>query len=381
MLIYYALTSPTRTAKVIYVAPTQGQAKDIMWDMLIELAGDLVSTTHKNDLHITLKNGVTIQLKGADRPETMKGLSIWFAVLDEFADMRPDVWEQIIRPALSDLKGRALFIGTPMGRNHFYELYVKGQLGDSPNIKSFHFTSYDNPFLDRDEIETAKKEMSRTLFQQEYMASFEMMGGQLFEEEWIRLDDEKPSNAVPLIAIDPAGFSAHAKGKGKKKLDDTAICTTYVGSDGWWDADITHGRWTLDTTSRKIFDLVMEHQPIKVGIEKGIAQQALLSPLQDLMRRYNRYFNIELLTHGNKSKTDRVMWALQGRFENGLIRLNPGDWNAHFIDQLLQFPSPLTHDDLIDALAYIDQLAQETYGDGLDLDFDDYEYTDEYAGY
>jgi hypothetical protein len=111
-------------------------------------------------LQIKLINGATISLKGADRPETMRGVSLKFLVLDEYADMKPAVWEQILRPALADLKGRAMFIGTPMGRNHFYDLYQYGFKGTDDTFKSFHFTSFDNPLLDPKEIEAAKKSMS-----------------------------------------------------------------------------------------------------------------------------------------------------------------------------------------------------------------------------
>jgi phage terminase large subunit-like protein len=101
------------------------------------------------------------------------------------------------------------------------------------------------------------------------------------------------------------------------------------------------------------------------------------------MRREHKYFPIQHLTHGNKKKTDRIMWALQGRFENGRITLNKGDWNHKFLDQLFQFPDPLTHDDMIDALAYIDQLAKIAYFDADD-DWDELntsEPLDLYAGY
>ena len=107
--------------------------------------------------------------------------------------------------------------------------------------------------------------------------------------------------------------------------------------------------------------------------------QAVISPLSDLMRQYNRYFHIEKLTHGNKNKTDRVMWALQGRFENGKIKLNRGDWNDTFLDELYQFPDILTHDDCVDALAYIDQLQTITYQP--EYEFDEHELLDSVAGY
>ena len=120
LLLFNALQ--TNKGQVFYVAPTQGQARDIMWQTLLEVGHSVISGSHINNLQIKLINGTTISLKGADRPETMRGVSLKYLVMDEYADMKPEVWEQILRPALADQKGCALFIGTPMGRNHFYDL-------------------------------------------------------------------------------------------------------------------------------------------------------------------------------------------------------------------------------------------------------------------
>ena len=98
----------------------------------MEIGRPVIENSHVNNMQVRLVNGTTISLKGADRPETMRGVSLKFLVLDEYADMKPDVWELILRPALTDLKGDALFIGTPMGRNHFYELYKQASLGEDP---------------------------------------------------------------------------------------------------------------------------------------------------------------------------------------------------------------------------------------------------------
>jgi len=119
-----------------------------MWQTLLELGNPVISGSHINNLQIKLVNGATISLKGADRPETMRGVSLKFLVLDEYADMKPEVFEQILRPALTDQKGSAMFIGTPIGRNHFYDLYKYGELGDDETYKTWHYTSYDNPLLD-----------------------------------------------------------------------------------------------------------------------------------------------------------------------------------------------------------------------------------------
>ncbi len=377
MLIINALQADK--GHVFYVAPTQGQARDIMWQTLLELGHPVIAGSHINNLQLKLVNGATISLKGADRPETMRGVSLKFLVMDEYADMKPDVWEQILRPALADQKGQAMFIGTPMGRNHFYELYKYAELGDDPTYKGWHFTSYDNPILDSEEIDMAKKSMSSYAFRQEFMASFEARGSEMFKEDWVHFGEE-PEVGDYYIAVDLAGFEEVNKKRTKNtKLDETAIAVVKVSPDGWYVDNIIHGRWSLDETASKIFQAVRDYRPVSVGIERGIAKQAVMSPLTDLMKRYGTFFRVEELTHGNKKKTDRVMWALQGRFENGYIDLSKGEWNNRFLDQLFQFPDPLTHDDLVDALAYIDQLAQVAYS--YDYEIDDHEILDVVAGY
>ena len=378
MLIVNALES--ERGHVFYVAPTQGQARDIMWQTLLELGNPVITSSHINNLQIKLINGATISLKGSDRPETMRGVSLKFLVLDEYADMKPEVFEQILRPALADQKGSSLFIGTPMGRNHFYELYKYAELDDDPTYKSWHFTSYDNPLLDPEEIDVAKKSMSSYAFRQEFMASFEARGSEMFKEEWVQFT-ESPEDGDYYVSIDLAGFEEVNKKKTKNsKLDETAIAVVKVCQSGQWHVEnIIHGRWELAETARKIFEVVRDYRPIATGIEKGIARQAVVSPLTDLMKRYGMFFRIDELTHGNKKKTDRVMWALQGRFENGFITLNKGNWNSRFLDQLFQFPDPLTHDDLVDALAYTDQLAKVAYS--YDFEVDDHEVLDAVTGY
>jgi predicted phage terminase large subunit-like protein len=377
MLIINALQ--TDRGQVFYVAPTQGQARDIMWQTLLELGHPVISGSHINNLQIKLVNGAMISLKGADRPETMRGVSLKFLVMDEYADMKPDVWEQILRPALADQKGSAMFIGTPMGRNHFYELYKYAELGDDETYRGWHFTSYDNPLLDPSEIDMAKKSMSSYAFRQEFMASFEARGSEMFREDWVQFGEE-PEVGDYYISVDLAGFEEVNKKRTKNsKLDETAIAVVKVSPDGWYVDNIIYGRWSLDETATKIFQAVRDYRPISVGIERGIAKQAVMSPLMDLQKRYGTFFRVEELTHGNKKKTDRVMWALQGRFENGYVTLSKGEWNSRFLDQLFQFPDPLTHDDLIDALAYVDQLAQVAYH--YDFEIDDHELLDVVAGY
>ena len=377
LLLFNALQA--EKGHVFYVAPTQGQARDIMWQTLLETGHSVITGSHVNNLQIKLVNGATISLKGADRPETMRGVSLKYLVMDEYADMKPEVWEQILRPALADQKGKALFIGTPMGRNHFYELFMYGKTEEDETFKSWHFTSYDNPLIDPNEIEAAKKNMSSFAFRQEFMASFEAQGGELFKEEWIKVDEEEPAQGDYYIAIDLAGFTDENKASKSKKLDNSAISVVKCNEEGWYVKDIIFGRWSVEDTAQKIFNAVKKYEPVSVGIEKGIAKQAVMPYLSDLMRRRQTFFRVEELSHGNKKKTDRIVWALQGRFEHGQVVLNKGTWNVEFLDELFQFPNRLVHDDLIDSLSYIEQLNKQSYAQ--DFEEDEYEPMDAFSGY
>jgi len=368
-----------RPGKVFYVAPTQGRARDVIWHTIFDIAGDIIERSHINNLEITLAGGNTIYLKGADRPDSLRGVSLKHLVLDEYAFMKPDVFESILRPALADRKGSLIAIGTPEGRNHFYEMFTGAQTWD--DWEEFHFTSFDNPLVDPSEIEHARQTLPAWAFAQEFMASFDARTGGMFDpDSFIFYEDSSKQIGDHYITIDLAGFKQQGQRKAKKR-DNSAIAVTKVTPDGrWWVEDMIFGQWSLDQTCNEIFAAVEKYRPIKVGIEKGIAQQAVMSPLGDLMRRKGRVFRIEQLTHGNNKKEDRICWSLEGRFANGLIQLKKGPWNERFVDEAANFPSTLVHDDLLDALSYCDQVAQIAYLDGIEL-ADDWEPQDAVAGF
>jgi hypothetical protein len=369
-------------SSVMYVAPTLGQARTIIWDLLMELGRPIIKSAHINNLEITLVNGRKILVRGADNPDSLRGVSLTYLVMDEVAFIKAEIWEKVLRAALSDKKGRAMFISTPSGRNHFYDWYQLGQSGEDEEWKSWHFTTADNETIDPKEIEAAKRTLSSFAFNQEYMSSFNNAGAGLFKEEWIKFGEE-PKHGSWYIAVDLAGFEEVAKnaGNSKKRLDQSAIAVVKVTEDGqWFVKKIEAGRWDIQTTAVNILKNIREFEPLAVGIERGALKNAVLPYLSDLMRKNNCYAHIADLTHGNKKKVDRVVWALQGRFEHGRIVLDAEEDFDEFVDQLLMFPTAGVHDDLPDALSYIDQLAVTSYFDGDD-DQDDWEVLDVIAGY
>lgn len=168
-------------ARCWYVAPNYRQAKTVAWEMLKETVPEqVIEQINEAELSIRLKNRSLIELKGADSQDSLRGAKLKFVVLDEYASMRPTVWDEVIRPSMADVKGsKALFIGTPSGFNHFKVLYDRG-LGQDPEYKSFRFRTLDNPHVEEKEIEEIRKKTNPAIFRQEYEASFEQMSGSIF---------------------------------------------------------------------------------------------------------------------------------------------------------------------------------------------------------
>jgi phage terminase large subunit-like protein len=361
--------------EVYYIAPTFEQGKKILWPLLKELGQDLISQKYENTGTLTLINGRRISIKGADRPDSLRGIGLSYVVLDEYAFMKAEVWELIIRPALARSEGGALFIGTPAGKNHFYELWMRA--ADQEGWKNWMFKTTDNPFIPVAEIAFAKEEMSTERFRQEMEANFESGGGIVMTSEMFTITD--PPMGDVYIAADLAGYSSTEGGRKVAKLDESAIAIVINHEGGWHILDIIHGQWDVRETALRLVKSVRDHRPSAFGIERGMSMNAVLPYLTDEQNRLNVYFEVKPLTHGNQKKTDRIQWALQGRAEKGRITLSKGAWNKHFLEQAVDFPSRLAHDDLLDAVSYIDQLATPYY-DGPD-NIDEWEPLDEIAGY
>lgn len=201
--------------KIAYIAPTYQQARDIAWEMLKKELRPITKRINESRLELEVMNldgkAVLIVLRGWESIETLRGQKFVFVVLDEVAMMRNFWlgWQEVIRPTLTDMRGEALFISTPKGFNHFYDLY-NFQDKDS-DYKSFHYTTFDNPFIPRDEIEKAQKELPEDRFAQEYMADFRKQEGLVYKEfdRTIHLFDDftQQRNEVAKIAGVDFGYT------------------------------------------------------------------------------------------------------------------------------------------------------------------------------
>lgn len=166
------------------VSPTYRQAKEIHWrEFRKEVPREWVAKQNETELSIQLKNGSIIELKGAENPDALRGVKLRGLVIDEIASIRnwEWLWQEVLRPTLTDYEAPAIFISTPKGYNHFFELFTQGQTPND-NYKSWRFSSYDNPYIPKQEIDNAKKELTEDTFAQEYMADFRKYTGLVYKE-------------------------------------------------------------------------------------------------------------------------------------------------------------------------------------------------------
>jgi phage terminase large subunit-like protein len=357
-----ALKAP-KGAVVGYVGPTAAQSKQIGYDAMMEEAREFIKTSNSNAGDILLNNGVKICFRSAEAPDGMRGLKLAFCVLDEIAFYPGmEMWTRTIRPALSDLRGGALFISSPNGFNGFYDLYMYALESGDPEWSATHLTTYDNPTIDKAEIEAARRTMSAYTFEVEFMASFTTPGSDIFKDELFKLGKAHKYGDY-VIAGDLAGFGGEYTSEGKKsKNDESALAVVKISDEGKWHVEkILAGRWSVRETVTHILALLRKYKPVAFGIERGMSRNAVMDTLEIEMRRFGVFINVQELTHGNQKKVDRITYALQAKFEHGQITFNEDEDWTEVRKQLSMFPSPTSKDDRIDALAYAAQLATVTF--------------------
>lgn len=199
-----------------YVAPFLKQAKAIAWSRLKQMVAPLVPHGHIEISEVDLlvrfsHNGAVIRIFGADNPDAMRGVRLDGVVIDEVAQIKPDVWDDIVQPALADRLGFAWFIGTPKGVNLFSTLYYLAQT--EPDWVSARYTVYDTDALDKVEVDRLRRVMAETAFAREFLCDFSAAG----DDQLISLTDAEAAAhreytpgqmdyAPIIIGVDPARF-------------------------------------------------------------------------------------------------------------------------------------------------------------------------------
>ena len=175
-LIKRAIVDAKERGFYAYIAPFRNQAEQIAWGYLKHYTAPIpMCKVNEQKLSITLPNGVTIRIYGADNPDALRGAYFDGVVLDEVAQMKPEVWGEILRPALADRKGWAVFIGTPKGINLFSQMYDKAlermAAGDPEWIAMLYSVDRTHVIPDN-ELQALKLEMSENEFRQEFKCDF-----------------------------------------------------------------------------------------------------------------------------------------------------------------------------------------------------------------
>ena len=169
-LIHSALNCELPNPRFALISPTYSQAKRIAWDMLTEFTRPLKSVNNIAELRSDFM-GRRISLYGADSIDALRGIYLDGVVIDEYAQINPSLFSEIIRPAIADRKGWVMFIGTPKGRNHFATLRDKAMSGED-NWNLLEFKASETGLVDQEELDAAKKEMGEDKFSQEFEVNF-----------------------------------------------------------------------------------------------------------------------------------------------------------------------------------------------------------------
>lgn len=184
LALKYAIEDRGSTTAVI--SPVHSQAKKIYLSLLKslgELSSHLVASNNSQDLIINFKNGSTIHFFSAEANHSLRGFTLTYAFLDEFAYIRKGLWNEIVRPMLLILGKKACFFSTPNGKNNeFYELFKLGEDPDHPDWKSYTIKTEENPYIDPAEIETARKLLPSGIFAAEYLGEFSDSSSGVFED-------------------------------------------------------------------------------------------------------------------------------------------------------------------------------------------------------
>lgn len=341
LAVLIALAEMLRGGSVLWAAPSFDKAH-IGWRLFEELGRQIPVLEFKRaERRITAPNGGWVAVRSTDTEGGLRGEGISLLVIDECAYVRNfnAIWEQELRPALTDQKGKAMFISTPRGMNHFYTLFMNASR--DPEWQSWQLPSSMNPFLDPTEIEAARRSLPALVFRQEYLAEFVQLAGTLFKRDWFEIVEHVPSLVVQVRHWDLAATE-------KTTGDYSAGCK--IGLDAYGNVyilDLVHGRYEWPVLLRIIAQTARADGPgviqtiETVGVQRGLLDLLLAEPsLAGIPFR-------GIMPTGDKITRANAWLA---RAEQGRVKLVRATWNNTWLDEVSSFPEG-AHDDIVDAVS------------------------------
>ena len=340
--------------RVWWVAPTFSIAR-VGWRDVVAAASVFPKESGVDvkvgDMTVTFPGGGSIAVKSADNPHRLRGEGLNFLVMDEAAFVREETWTEVLRPTLTENKGAALFISTPIGMdNWFYRLWEKAEVTD--DWARFQYPTVANPIIDPKEVESAREELGELVFAQEYLAEFISEGAQMFRSHWFNyyklgvgslwVDGEKFDINKDLVRYATVDLAASTK----ESADYTVISVFghHIESDRLFMLDMLRQRLEAPDIVPAIKKMFGIHNLEWVGIEKAGFQLAIV---QFARREGLRIKELK----ADKDKRSRAL-PLSAKMERGLVYFpKDQEWVGEVERELLTFPVG-THDDIVDTLAY-----------------------------
>ena len=339
--------------RVWWVAPTFAIAR-VGWRDVVAAASEFPKDAGVNiklgDMEVTFPSGGSISVKSADNPQRLRGEGLNYLVMDEAAFVREETWTEVLRPTLTENKGSALFISTPIGMdNWFYHLWEKADTAE--DWARFQYPTVSNPIIDPKEVESAREDLGELVFAQEYLAEFISEGAQIFRSSWFNYFKQgvgtiwadgkkyKESELQRFATVDLAVST-------KESADYTVISVFGYHSedDKLFMLDMFRDRVEAPDIVPQIERMVGIHNLEWVGIERAGYQLAIV--------QFARRQGIKIKElRADKDKRSRAL-PLSAKMERGQVYFpKDKDWILQVERELLTFPVG-EHDDIVDVLAY-----------------------------
>jgi predicted phage terminase large subunit-like protein len=335
-----------------WIAPSYSMTNEA-WADLRSIGIEYGVQVKEAERTIITATGGSVQVRSADDPMKLRGAGLDFVVLDECAFMKPQTWSEVIRPALTEKKGSALFISTPKGYNWFEKIY--SEANQLENWERFTYPTISNPIIDPEELEHAKKEIGSFLYSQEYEAQFIEATSGLFKADWFKFYSVEQFGKKIKYRL--------SKDRTVKLKDCRRVATVDLATSTKQTADFTVVTSVAITPNNEMIVLDVDQQRLEapdiipllerkveqydlqyIGVEKAGYQLAFIQ----MAKRQG--LNIREL-RADRDKVSRA-YPLVAKMESGDIYFPKNAmWLGNVQTELLRFPEA-EHDDIVDSLAY-----------------------------
>ena len=261
-LIYAALACPRPDGRFAYIAPYYKQSKQVAWDYFKRFCSEIPNAMfNEAELRVDFPNGSRIRLYGGDNPDALRGIYLDGVVLDEVADMRPNVWGEVIRPTLADRQGWAVFIGTPKGVDLFYEIYMKAKTEKGWFSRTYR--ADETGIIPDEELAAARREMTEQQYAQEFLCDFTSSTGDTLIPVTLAVEaanrtilDINVKGAVKVLGVDVARYG-----------DDRSVIFPVQGLKAY-EPSVFSGLSNTDL-ALKVIDKIKSFEPDYVRVDAG----------------------------------------------------------------------------------------------------------------